>query len=148
MSGIQSVGNLCAKIENLVDSQRLLLNSVFERRTVQVFHGDESAALLVADIVDGANIGMIQGGSRLRFALKTGQGLEILGHIIGQEFQRYKSVKASVLSSKHHTHATATDFFEDAIVRNCLTDERVGIRHGSRNLRLGAEGESTKVYGL
>ena len=36
-------------------------NFVFESGAFQALHGDEGAALMLADVVDGANIGMIQG---------------------------------------------------------------------------------------
>ena len=29
----------------------------------------------------------------------------------------------------HHTHPAFTDFLKDAVVRNRLTDEGVGVRH-------------------
>jgi len=33
------------------------------------------------------------------------------------------------LSFLHHTHATATELFKNAVVRDCLTDERIGAGH-------------------
>jgi len=36
------------------------------------FHGNERLSILHADVVNGADVGMVQGGSGLRLALKSG----------------------------------------------------------------------------
>jgi hypothetical protein len=51
----------------------------------------------------------------LRFALKAGQGLRIAGNVIGQEFEGYKAMQPCVLTFVDHTHAAATEFFQDAV---------------------------------
>lgn len=40
---------------------------------------------------------MVQCGSRLRFALETGQSGRVLGYLFGQKLERHKAVQASVL---------------------------------------------------
>jgi hypothetical protein len=68
-------------------------------------HGDEGPPILLANVVDAADIGMIQGRRSLRFALETSQGLAIASDCIGQEFQRNETMKASVLGPVDDTHA-------------------------------------------
>ena len=53
--------------------------------TVQVFHGDERLAVLFANVVDGADIGVVEGGRGLGLAPETLQSLAVLGHAFGQE---------------------------------------------------------------
>jgi hypothetical protein len=72
---------------------------------------------------------MIQGGSRLRLALKPSQRLGIFGNLIRQEFQGDKSVKSYVLSFVDDTHPAAAQFLNDAIVRNGLANELGGTAH-------------------
>ena len=67
--------------------------------------------------MDGADVGMIQRRSGLRFALKTSQCLLVLGHRIGQEFQRDEPVQPGVLGLIDHTHPAAAEFFDDAVMR-------------------------------
>ncbi|MGC1907319.1 MAG: hypothetical protein WA715_26070 [Candidatus Acidiferrum sp.] len=55
--------------------------------------------------------------------------MEIVGNVIWQELQRDKAAKPRVFRLVHHTHAAATEFFNDAVVGDGLTEERVGVRH-------------------
>ncbi len=93
----------------------------------------KACAVLLADIVNGADIGMVQCGRGLGFALETGQGLRVASNIFGQEFQRDKAVQPSVFSLVDHTHPAATEFFHDAVVRDGLADhsEMPGFRVAS-----------------
>ena len=51
---------------------------------LEKLHGDEGLAILLADVVDRADIGVVQGGCGLGFALKAGQSLVVAGHVVGQ----------------------------------------------------------------
>jgi hypothetical protein len=39
-----------------------------------------------ADVVNGADVGVIEGGSGLGFTAEAGQGLRIFGDVIGEKF--------------------------------------------------------------
>ena len=73
-----------------------------------------------SDVVDRADIGMIQRRCRLRLALKTAQSLGILGNVIGQKLERDKALEPSVFGLEHHAHAAAAEFFKNAVVRDGL----------------------------
>jgi hypothetical protein len=60
---------------------------VFQGDAFEEFHGDESLAVLLTDIVDGADVGMVERRGGLGFALKTGEGLRVAGNIFGQKFE-------------------------------------------------------------
>src|SRR5690242_19759369 len=65
---------------------------------------------------------MVQGGSRLSFPLEPTQGLRIAGNFIGQELQGYETVQPCILGFVDDTHSSATDFLDDAVVRNGTLD--------------------------
>src|SRR5712671_468713 len=67
--------------------------------------------------MDGADVGMIQSGSGLRFSLEPRQGLRVSGHVIRQELQSDETVKTGVLSLIHNTHAATAQSLEDAVMR-------------------------------
>src|SRR5438045_8929123 len=90
--------------------------------TAEKFHGDECFAVLFANIENGANIGMIQGRSGLRFAFKTGQSLRIASNLRRQKFERNKTMKASVLCFVDNAHSTTAKFFEHGVMRDGATD--------------------------
>ena len=79
-------------------------------------------AVLLADFVDGADVGMVQRRGGLRFTLETGQSLGVSGHLIGQELEGYKAVAARVLGLVDHTHPAAAELLDNAVVRDGLAD--------------------------
>ena len=69
--GVERIGNFDGDIEQAVEFQRAAVDQVLQSGAVQKFHGDEGFAVLFADIVDGADVGMIQRGGCLRFAFEA-----------------------------------------------------------------------------
>jgi hypothetical protein len=57
-----------------------------------MFHGDEGSAVFFANLVDGANIGMVQRGRCPGLAAKTFQRLRVLRQFIRKEFQYDKAI--------------------------------------------------------
>jgi hypothetical protein len=47
----------------------------------------------------------------------------------GQEFQSHEAVEFNVLGLVHDTHAAAAELLDNAVVRDGLPDERVGLCH-------------------
>jgi hypothetical protein len=89
---------------------------------VQKFHDDEWLTILLPDFMDGADIGMVQCGSGLRFALETGECLGVFGYFVGQKFQGYEAVKLDVLGLVHNAHPATAQLFNNAVVRDGLAD--------------------------
>ena len=58
---------------------------VLQRGSIQELHHDEGAAVLLADVINRADIGVIQSGSGSGLAPETVQGLRVAG-----EFARTK----------------------------------------------------------
>jgi hypothetical protein len=88
------------------------------------FHGDERSAFVLPDVVDGANVGMVQRGGGLRLALESGQGLWVSGYFFGKELQGDKAAQTRVFSLVDNAHATATQLLDDAVVRDGLADHQ------------------------
>jgi hypothetical protein len=58
--GLQSFGNLYGDIQRLVELQRPRLNLFFQALAFDEFHRDEGLPLDLVNLVNGANVGMIQ----------------------------------------------------------------------------------------
>ena len=95
---------------------------MLQRVAIEKFHGDEGLAVLLVDFVDGADVGMVQSGGGFGFTLEAGEGLRILGDIVGQEFQSDEAAEFEVFGFVDYAHAAAAEFFEDAIVRDGLSE--------------------------
>ncbi len=86
-----------------------------------MFHGNEDFAVLFANIVNSADVGVIQSRGSSGFALKTLQSFGVFRYVIGQKFQCDKTVQARVLGLVDHAHSARTEFFQHSVVRNRLT---------------------------
>ncbi len=96
-----------------------------QRDPVQVLHHDERAAVVLPNFVNGADVGMVEGGGCPGFASKALQCLGVLGHVLGQKLQRHRAPQHRIFRSINHTHPTARDLFEHTIVRDGLVDHCV-----------------------
>ena len=122
MRGVERIGDLNAERKQSVEFHRAPCDHVLQRRAVEEFHHDEGAAILLADVVNGADVGMIERRRGLGFALKTAQGLGIAGDFIGKELEGDKTVEAGVLRLVNHAHAAAPQLFDDPVVGDGLAD--------------------------
>jgi len=93
---------------------------VVEGAAVEELHGDEGPPLFLADVVDGADIGVVQGRGRLGFPAKAGQRLLIAGKFIGKKLQGHEAAQAGIFGFVHDSHSTVAELFGDPIVRNGL----------------------------
>jgi hypothetical protein len=130
MRRVQHVGYFYGEIKKAIELHGLACDDVFQRGAVEKFHGDEGFAVFLADVVDGADAGVIQGGGGLRFALETAEGLRIAGNFVGKKFQRDETMKPRVFRFVDDAHASAAKFFDDAVMRDGEVDERrLGFGH-------------------
>src|SRR5678815_2919902 len=58
---VEGAGDLNGGLEGLVEGQRAVLQSRGERLPFQVLHDEEVDPILVADVMESANVGMVQG---------------------------------------------------------------------------------------
>jgi hypothetical protein len=74
------------------------------------------------DVVNRADVGVIQRRSGTGFALKPLQCLGIVGDLRGEKLEGYITAEAGILRFVNDTHATATQFLGDAVMRDGLSD--------------------------
>ena len=120
--GIERVGNLDAQRQRGFNLQRPRSDAVPQRHPVEKLHGDERLAVLLADVINCADVGVIQCGRSLGFALEAGEGLRVAGNVLGQELEGDKTMKPCVLGLVDNSHATAAQSLDDAVVRDGLAD--------------------------
>src|SRR5205809_5352506 len=80
---VQCVGDLNAEIEQHLGLQRPSCDEVLKGLPLQEFHYDKVLSLVLSDLMDSANIGMVQTGSCPCFTLKSLQRLMIGRKLIG-----------------------------------------------------------------
>ncbi len=109
-------------------------NAMLQRLAFQQLHGDERTALEFANVVNGADVRMVERGSGARFATESLDSLSVMRNIVGQEFQRDIATETRVLGLINHTHSAAADLFEHVVMRDGATNHRSGIRHRTGSL--------------
>ena len=93
----RSIRDLNREVENLIRLKRLAEDALLQRLALQELHGNEVLPLMLVDLVDRADVGMIEGGGRLGFPLKPFQCVTVFGYCFRQELQGDK--RPSVVSS-------------------------------------------------
>jgi hypothetical protein len=78
---------------NLYRSRR---NPMLQSYPVEKLHGDERLTVLLVDVINRANVRVVQGRCGLGFALETGEGLRVPSNFLGQELEGDKTVQARV----------------------------------------------------
>ena len=120
--GFEGVGDFDPEGEQAIEFHRLSLNQMFQGLAAQAFHHDEEMAVVLADFVDGADVGMVQRRSRAGFAAETFERLGILRSIVREKLESDETSELSVLGLIDDTHPAAAKQFGDAVVGYGLTD--------------------------
>jgi hypothetical protein len=122
VGGVQSIGDF-----NCEGKQRLIVQDisdylVFQGRAIEKLHGNEPSPFLFSNVMNRADIGMIERGGCLSFALKTRHCLGITAQLHREEFKGDKAKEARVLGFVDHTHPAATESLDDSVMGKSLAD--------------------------
>jgi hypothetical protein len=107
--GVERIDNLHGEVEQFLVRQRLAANPVLQRLALEQFHHDERLAVVLADLVNHADVGMIQRRRGARFAREALERRLVLRHFRGQELQGDGSAERHVLGFVHHAHTPAAE---------------------------------------
>ena len=99
---------------------------MLEGHAFEVFHGDEASTLALADLVNGADVGVVERGGGAGFTTEALQGRGVLGDVVGKEFQGYEPAEREVFGLVDDSHAATAELLDDAVVRDGLADHVVG----------------------
>src|SRR5262245_9310045 len=70
MRGVERVCDLDCQLQQVGDRGRFAGNALLQHAAFEELHRDEASVLVLADVVDRADVLMVEGGSRARFTLK------------------------------------------------------------------------------
>jgi hypothetical protein len=126
----QRIDDLNSPLQYLIRLERLVGEAIAERLSLQQLHDDVWAAFVLADIMDGANVRMIQGGGGAGLTPEPIEGLLVLGVLLRQELQRDMATEASIFGFVDYTHTARAELFEDSVVVDNLAKDACS-RHRS-----------------
>ena len=116
--GVERVGDLDGQLQKGIIIQGLARDALLERLAFEQFHDDEGLRIVLVNLVNGADVRVVQGGGGASFPLKPLHGLVITRHLIGQELDGHVPAQACVFSFINDTHPTAAEFFKNPVMRN------------------------------
>src|ERR1700694_2197446 len=87
----------------------------------QQFHGDEASSVGFVNLVDCADVRMVQRGRSVCFPLETAESLCVVSEFVGKELQGNMATELEVCRLVHNTHAATADLAVDAVMGNRLT---------------------------
>ena len=109
MRGVESTGNLDGDAEGFFDGQRPFAEACFEGFPFEVFHDEEVGGVFAPDVVEGADMGVIETGDGAGFAL------EALGEADAANFDGDGSFEAGVAGFVDFAHASCAEHGDDFV---------------------------------
>ena len=128
----QTLGGLMGDIGQLPHGQTACDEEVAQGHALHPFHRDERHAGLLADVVDGQDVRMIQRGGGLRFLLEPAETIGIAGHVARKDLDGNRAIEPRVARAVHLAHAPRTDGLGDFIRAKTRT---WGERHRADGIR-------------
>ena len=123
VSGIERIGNLDAEVEYGFNFQRFAENTMGQRLSLEILHGNKWLAFMLAKIVNGANVRIVESGGGPRFAFEALESLRILGQALRKKFKCNTTAQARVFGLTYHTHSPAAQFAKYAVMRDGFGDD-------------------------
>src|SRR5687767_3414768 len=132
MRGIERLGRLNRNIQDVLFFNQCRGNPLFESVALQRLHYDEWLPFELADVVNRADVWVIQGRSRTSLLLKALEGMFVGGKTIGKKLYRNVTAQAGIQGQVHDSHAAVAQFAENAVVGDGLADQGLAPREDVR----------------
>ena len=126
------VGELQRVAQRRHDGQRLFRREFSHAQelpqihAVHKFHEQIIKTARLSEVVNGDDVGMVQGGQRLRLARETFGELRFPHALRCEEFQRHQAVQRLLPRLVNHAHAAAAQAFKDFLRPGLRRRHRLG----------------------
>ena len=111
---LERARHLLAVAEDLVQRQPARTHAAVERFARQQLHDDEVGAVLLVDLVDGDDVGMVE-GRRGACLLEEALAPILVGHL-ADHLQGDEAIEARVHRAIDHAHASGADPIDEPVV--------------------------------
>jgi hypothetical protein len=120
MGGGQRFSHLATQPQHLLDVHRLLADRLLQGRALEELHDDKRCLTMAADLVDGADVWVVQGRGGPRLAQEALECLLVGGDVLGEELERHLPSEIGVLGLVDDAHAATAQLGKDLVVGNGL----------------------------
>ena len=94
---------------------------MLESLALEQLHGDKRSAFKFSNIVNRADVGVIERGCGACFPAESLDRLRVQRNVIRKEFQSNIAAQARVRGFVDHAHSSATQFFQNGVVGDGAT---------------------------
>jgi hypothetical protein len=112
---VERIGDRDRVAERLGERERTLRQPIGQRLAVQMFHHEKVGTCVAADVVNRADVRMVQARERLRLALEARLERGVRGDVIRQHLDRHGAPQARVGGLVHFAHATGAEGRSDFV---------------------------------
>ena len=107
------------------------IQAIPQRLPSVISHHDEGLPVIgFGDLMNGANVRVVDGCGGLCLAYESGGGLIIQRELLRKEFERDVSIQLRITRLEDDAHAASSEFFYDLIVCDAGARNRNGHRKG------------------
>ena len=131
MGLLQGLRDFCCNLQNLIEGQGAFRQALGQSLAFEILHHQEVGAVLRADVVKRADIGMLKRGNGFGLALHALFQFRVRGKMRRQNLDGDGAVEACVLGAIDFAHAASAERRKD-FVRTELRAR--GKRHGLAQL--------------
>ncbi len=115
---------MAREAQSFLQWQGTAFNLVVEVLALDELHGKEGPAALLADFINGTNVGMTESGGSRSFPFEALAGLFVFEQMRRQKLQRDRALQLRVFGFVDDTHAALAELPGDLVVRNGPADHR------------------------
>ena len=112
---VERVGDVDGTAHRLVDAHGPTPEPVLERFAFEALHHEEVDAVLVADVVQRADVRVIEAGDDLRFALEARAHRLVRGAARRKHLDRHGAIQPCIDGSIHLAHAARAQKLADFV---------------------------------
>ncbi len=113
---LQRLRRLYADVRHFVGRQRVRSDPLGQTLAVDILHDDEDALVFFADLVDGADVGMVECRGGLGLIDQPLPGLIAVRAPLGQHLDGNFAVERGVFREKDLTHPARAELPDDSVV--------------------------------
>src|SRR5258708_34703864 len=104
MGGVKGIGDVDSDGQKIVEFEGGAVDEVLERAAFHELHDQEGTAILFSDVVDGADVRVVQCGGGFGFTAKTLDRGGVLGGPLREKFYGDEPVQGGAVSRLHYCH--------------------------------------------
>ncbi len=106
---VEAIADFCTNLQYLVTGKGASPQAVSEGFALQKLHDQKIDAVVLADVVKGADVGIVQRRDGLRLALEALPGFRVVRKVSWQDFDRYRAVQASIAGAINLSHSASAE---------------------------------------